>query len=368
MDNLYKKALSLFTLLKSSSVLLAKANGGDDEGENLEEQGFHEIDPFDDQENDEASKWLAENKPEAEAAPEGAAPQAKKELVAPKKSSSGFSEWSPREDYSDEEKKAIEQHVKDGYTHREAERLANAHRSPKSFEEALNARVHPSAPSEKMLEMLRPHAKAWYERAMRQSDMQADAEKNPIKYAAGKAHSAREEHTRTYKQDYNNFLNSPEFKKLGGLEAHHAVQNFKKQWHEKNPEYKEKLHEAAGTHEHLPGAKKARSGILDEIRSHILSGGAHAGAMSAQEAGQHIGAGKDDEGAYTASTFMDPAASFARQNPHFIEHLKSQKQANAPAPKQAEFKPKTITRKILKPEHLQRMAQIHSKKTEGENK
>ena len=249
MSDLNKKMEVLLKLMKQQTAALAKADGDDEEEPSLEDAGMHEFDPFE-EEGDDADKWLADNDPSAETEAGEVSPGKGAQSKAPVEnvvgpSKGAYAEWAPKASYSPEEKNRVQEYIKRGFTPREAERLSEVQRTdhPRTFEQALNHRVHPSAPSAAMLDMIKPHAKKWYERAMKQTDMEADPERNPIKHAAGKTSSAREEHRRAYKTAYNKFLTSPEYKDLESdpAKAHEAIEKWKSGYHEKNPEHNAKI-------------------------------------------------------------------------------------------------------------------------------
>lgn len=281
-------------------------------------------DPF--EESDEAAKWLKDKeegggqaKGSEEAPDEEEAPKAKKV------SSSGYSDWAPQDNYSDEHQAAMKQHMDDGYSHREAERLAGAHKGPGDFQTALTHTVRPSQPSEKMLGELKDLAKPWLENADRHSKLNADPEKNPNKFAAGQMLQAHEEHSKDYNKDYHAFLGSDEVKDLKGRDRHKAVREWKGKWHGDNPEYKENVSNVSEAQKHYKEAGEARQKSLQERIEHITSGGIGAPIdMSMAEAAQHVGGVKTEEG-YSATTLKDPSVSFAQQNPELLRVLKDNK-------------------------------------------
>ena len=273
-------------------------------------------DPY--EEDDEAAKWLKEQEgAEQEKAPE--APEAPKER---KTSSSGYSDWAPRKDYTSEQQSTIDKHMKGGYSHRESERLAGAHKGPSDFQTALTHTVRPSQPSEKMLGEMKELAGPWLENADRHSKLHADPEKNPNKFAAGKMLRAHEEHSKDYNKDYHAFLSSDSMKDLKGRDRHKTAREWKAKWHTDNPEYKENIGEVSEAQKHYKEAAQVRQKSLQERIDHITSGGVGIPTgMSMAEAAQHVGGQKTDEG-YSASTIKDPSVSFAQQNPELLRVLK----------------------------------------------
>jgi len=357
------------------------SDDSDDEDEQYI-RGDADADGEDDE--DEASRWLRENgedgddesgsgfdyDPEAgrESDDEPAADlnedadvqpkvQAKEE---PKKSSSRYVDWKPQDKYEPEHQKAIEQHMKDGYSHREAERLAGAHKAPSDFYSALRSGTKPSEPSPKMLEQLKSHAHEWLRNADRKQMESAEAENNPQKYATGKAIAAHEAAHKDFDTAHNEFLGSDELKGLTGRARHQAVQAWKKDWAEKNPEHREKAVAAAASGKAFGEANEARKQKRAEGEQAILDSGKSFGAgmtgeysqdaagggdepMSAQAAGQSVGSEQNDEGGFSTNIKKDPAAVFAERNPEYVKHLQSK----------------------LNPQQAQRLSGIDSLKVKG---
>ena len=314
---------------------LLKAREDDYEDNDIQDYGLGEEDlaglnvtddPFS-EEDDDAAKWLKEQEGKqaegSEEAPDQEAPKEKKV------SSSGYSDWAARNDYSPEHQAAIKQHMEDGYSHREAERLAGAHQGPTDFQTALTHSVRPSQPSERMLSELRGMAGPWLKNADRYSKLNADPEKNPQKFAAGQMLQAHETHSKDYNKDYHNFLSSDDVKGLSGRDRHKAVRDWKNQWHSDNPEHKENIGNVSDAQKHYKEAGDVRQKSLQERIHHITSGGVGMPVdMSMAEAAQHVGGQKTDEG-YSATTVKDPSVSFAQSNPELLRVLNQHK--NAPA-------------------------------------
>ena len=352
-NSIYQK-MNKVDLMQNLVEKLNKAGGDEDEegynvqdyGENqetpedLESMGLHETDPFE-EDSDEADAWFREHaakneeeqgqEPSAAAAtsPETEVENSKEAEVRPP-SKSGYSDWSPREDYSNEEQNAIKEHMNQGYSHREAERMAGAHRGPKNFQEALTHPVRPSPMSEKMLGELKGIAGPWLERSDRQSKMSADPEKNPMKFASGKMMQAHEDATKDYNKAHNEFLESDQVKGLKGLDRHKAVQAWKQDWKSKNPEYNQGMSNVSSAQKHFKEAKDVYGKNIHDKLMHIATGGLGtdpSSQMTAEEAAQHVGASKEDEGGHQASIIKDPSASFAAANQPFMEHARAQTQS-----------------------------------------
>lgn len=309
---------------------------GDDEGEDLESMGIHEFDP-DEEQGDEADKWLAEHDPKSApagkpvAAPAKAQAEPEEEEVEeapeqPKRRSGAYSDWAPRDDYSPEQQAKMKDLMAQGYSHREAERMSGAYKGPTDFHSALTHTVRPSEMSPKMMQELKSMAKDWLDRADRHSKIHADPEKNPMKHASGVMLQAHGEHTKDYNKAYNEFLASDKVKGMKGIDRHKAIQAWKNEWKASNPEYSDPGKLANITSAAQQAGKDAiqrhKLGVNERMQ-HIMGGGAVSPdqTFSLQEGMQHAGGSKGEEG-YSSPTVADPAAAFAHANKDTIAKLR----------------------------------------------
>jgi len=333
---------------------LDQQDPGEDQGEDLAPMGIHEIDP-DQESGDDADTWLAQNDPtrttkEPEAQEANEAPQVSQPKEKVKRSSS-YADWSPRE-YSSEEAAKIKQFTDQGYSPRESEHLAGAHKGPQDFQSALTHPVRPSEMSPKMLARLKELSGHWLAGAERHSKLNADPEKNPMKHASGKLLAAHENATKNYSDAYNTFLNSDELKSKKGMDRHKAIQEWKTNWKNQSGDHtKNALESIHGSKEHMASAVDVgQTGKnVDERMQHIMHGGIGGDpseAMSAQVAAQHVGGTKGEEG-YQSATIANPAASFANVNKEAIERIRG----------------------MMKPEQQERFGRIESaRKIQGVSK
>ena len=210
--------------------------------------GLSEFDP-DEEEGyegqDEADKLLAEN-PEQQDIPDETEEQAPEESVEtpdvstesqpPKKQYSG--RWQPNEaNYTDAHRSAIDEHMNNGYSHREAERMAGAHAGPDDFESAYHARHDQEEPSAAFMEQLLPHAHQYIDNWEKHKRMNAEAAKNPELHHAGQIMGAVEDHRKDYDQAWKEFQDSDDFKGMNMFEQMKAQADFKKKFHEDNPDH-----------------------------------------------------------------------------------------------------------------------------------
>ena len=351
---------------KVLNTLLKARDDEEDDGESDDHQNYgmdeNELpehmrvtdDPFED-EGDEGSKWLQEHDGEDDVSGPAKVPSAEgatedsDEVVDDKTGKSGgYSEWKPKAQYKPEHQKKMKELMDQGYSHREAERMAGAYDGPKDFQSALKHTVKPSQPSPKMMEQMKGLAGHWLDRADRHAKVNADPEKNPQKFAAGKMMQAHEEHAKDFNKDYDTFLNSDKVKGMKGLERHKAIQSWKNDWKQKNPQYTEGASGVSDAGKHYKESRDAKQKNLNDAIQHITTGGQSGEGMSFQEAAQHVGGAKSDEG-YTATTIKDPSASFAEANPDFVKRLNADQldRFNRVQGARASqgFKPSTVVRK-----------------------
>ena len=269
-----------------------------------------------------------------------AADEYEKKEAAPAKQSYS-KDWKPQTNYSPQHAAAIKKLIEDGYSHREAERLAGAHKEPKDYRSALNSGVNPSIPSDKMMGHLKGMAKEWLETARRYDLANADEMKNPMKHASGQMEQAHKEGTADYHKAYSEFLSSDAVKSLSPRERHSTVQEWKGKWKQENPDYEEGLDNVSRTQTKFADAAKNIEQKNKEIGEHIAQAGGGSGEgpqmpkrpdqgedetnevsnITDQEAMQHLGGGKNEEGLSAGSIIKDPAAVFAAKNSKYIKML-----------------------------------------------
>lgn len=259
----------------------------------------------------------------------------------PKVSRSGYRDWQPKKDheYTPEQLEAIKGHLDEGYSHREAERFANAHDAPSDFFSALSSKINPSQPSDKYMDMARELALNYKKRAAEREGETAEAERSPQKFASHRDVKAHQEAYGDYHKDYHEFLSQLDEQDLHPLEYDEAVSEWEKDWHEKNPGAREKMAESAEGGKVFQEAKESRAAKRKAGEQDILTAAASGGGEttvgefseeaagagdidpSMQTAAQMVGGAKG-EGGYEAGTVKSPAAIFAEQNPEYVASLR----------------------------------------------
>ncbi len=338
-------------------------------------------------EGDEADKFLAgadgngAKGPPGVKGPDGSPEE---EPTGPKRRQSP--EWKPREDYSPKEQAAIKTYIDQGYSHREAEKLANASQGRSDLEAGMRMNFRPNS-SPKMWERIKQLTPHYIRNLDKHERLNAEATKNPMKFAAGKLNSAHEDKTKDYAEAWHEFTSNPGLKHLTPRERHAAAREWKQKWREGNQDYSKGLDIVSGEQRHFGEAADVRSKALQEKMDHILSGGASGGSMDAYEAAQHLGMSTSEEDAGpNVTTFQDPSAAFAHRNADFIEMLNQKKAAQeatrlptkesvaAPPPPAAapvtpaKPNPGFTVRKKASPEQLDRFNRVTAAKSAMINK
>jgi len=269
-------------------------------------------------EEDEADNWLAEHGTKNKETTEPSRSAGKSQDTK----SHSAKEWTPRSDLAPHQAAVVKQYVDQGFSPREAERLAGFHKGTRDYKAALKSNVAPSMPSDKMLSNLKALAGEWIQNARLQEMSNADEIDNPLKHAAGQVINAHKESTKDYEKAYSDFLESGDIKDLKGRDRHKAIQTWKENWKKENPSHEENLDNAASKQSKFSDAAQNIKQKGEEISQHIARGGiSQVPEMSDKEAMQHLGGGKGEEGYTTGSIVKDPLANFASKNPQYAKML-----------------------------------------------
>jgi hypothetical protein len=305
------------------------------------------------------------------------------------------SEWSQSPDHTPEELDKIAKLVEEGYHPREAAHMISPETGgrgePRDFMRALQSYVKPTQLSPKMHEHAKKVAQQWLDQYEQYLAERARPEINPVLHASGKLKSAYEEKTGNYNKAYSDFLASDELKGKSPIERHRAVQAWKAKWKQENPDQTSGLSEVSSAGSAFKEAEEARKKHIEDVKHHLVHGSApiesQAGEedvetsapMSARAISEHmgIGGGEEDEGP-KISAQMDPSMKFATQHTKFVESVlrpevgekavkqpaptEQQKAPVAETPAPAEQKPKTIIRRMAKPDQLERMQRVDAAK------
>jgi hypothetical protein len=274
-------------------------------------------DPLD--EEDDAAKWLKENESaeqEGETSEEGQE-ERQADPASQKRGKSTFAQWQPLTDLHPEKEAKVNEFISQGHTRREAEHLADLH-PEMDFQSALKSNVWPDDHSDAHIEKLKPLVAQWIDNKKRLDEIEADPEKNPVKFASGRLRVAHEDHTKDYNKALHDFMSSDDVKQLTGRQRHQAVRDWKNKWKTENPEYHDNLKNVSEAQTHFKDIdKQTKTNIEDRLRR-ISGAGAMPVSMSTEEAAQHVGGIKTEHGSQ-AATVRDPLAALGAANPKLRE-------------------------------------------------
>jgi hypothetical protein len=337
-NSIYQKMTKSTEDIEAIEVILEKArrrlsDEPDEEEQDVapEEVGMREFDP--ETEDDDAAKWLAENDPEQK-------PEDEDE-------SNDYQEYGPEDDeeahrresgFLDEPEDAGADDTaedEDNGAGGEAEAPAEgseAGRPPQEKaavpEEVSEGRF--PQPSREDLAHMRQYARPWEQHARDKTRLEAEASKNPVLAHEGKLVEARNMSHKDHQDAYAKMQSSPDYQNADPITQMEMDSKFEADWHKQNPDY---LANAAKAHTqaHIEGLRGMGEGAKakKEAIEHAMMGGAQPeNPMSAEEAMQHAGGTKGEEG--TVGTMVhDPAAKFAREHSQFLNEEGGKHQGRA---------------------------------------
>ena len=295
----------------------------DPEDVSPEEMGMREFDP--DTEEDDADKWLAENDPERGKEEEDE-PTDEYEEYAPEEDEEAHQRDSefldepeePSEEPAAEAETPEEEGTGEGDPVEEPDEEVAAQEEPVRQQAAPGEGRFPQPSREEIAEM-RQHTRPLEQRAREMTRLGAEAEKNPVLAHEGRIVEARNMSHRDHQDAYAKMQASPDYQNADPVTQMEMDSKFEADWHKQHPDY---LANAAKAHAaaHVEGLKGMGEGARakKEAIQHVRTGGAQAEEpMSAEEAMQHAGGVKDEEGT-TGSMVQDPATRFAREHQQFL--------------------------------------------------
>ena len=314
-----------------------------------------------------------------------------------KKRERKFFPWSPSPDHTRQELIEMKRLVDQGYHPREAAHIVSnglgGRGEHRDFQRALTSNVKPTMMSDKMLQEMRDVAGQWLNKYHAKSAKYLEPEKNPVQYAAAQMKAAHENRAAKFNKEYGDFLASDQLKGLLPMARLKAVEAWKNDWKQKNPEYEST---SANVYDIVPKAKEARQKHIDEIKSHLVHGSMPAEAPGGEEfesaptsgraTAEHMGMKQEDEGGPQYGIIKDPSFGFAGAHRKFIEsQLAPEVKAKQPHPaqqtpaaparqapeavsaEQSQAEPqaepaKAVIRRRASPEQVERMSRIDAAK------
>jgi hypothetical protein len=224
-------------------------------------------------------------------------------------------DWKPNPVYSPEHKKEIDALIQEGFTPREAEREAGAHK--------FGANYNPSLPSAKKLEALKrvagPYMKAHGEKKLSEAD--AAVNQNLATTAEFKQHN-KEIHE-PLNEKLSAFITSPEALNMSPRQLSAAKKAIREKHHEENPEHKEKA--ASFTHTDIAKKNKETADQRKEEEILALLGGGHFGEDDSGVVGQ---SSKKEKASISAVDTRDRSLPDWESHPKNIEAQKADETEN----------------------------------------
>lgn len=313
---------------------------------------------------------------------------------AEEKKDKTYGEWSQHPNHTPEELARIAKLVNEGYHPREAAHLISpvtgGRGEPRNFERALESYIKPTQLSTKMHAEAKKVAQQWLDNYEAHLAERAKPEINPVIHASAKLKQAHQEKTADYHKAYTDFLASDELKGKSPIERHKTIQAWKQNWKDKNPE-KASTSELSDAAARFKQAEEARKKYVEEAKHHLVHGGApvesagmedeieSTAPMSARAVSEHMGmGGSEEDDAPKISAKQDPSMKFAGAHKKYIESVLrpqvgeakpkstpeqpkpqsiSQSTQTQPSASQPE-KPKTVIRRVAKPDQQERMNHI----------
>jgi hypothetical protein len=309
-------------LLKARRRLSDEAEDPDDQEESLDDQGYREFDP---DEGDDADKWLEENDPKKEVGEneDEYNEYGDGEDEESHQRGAGMDEGeTPTQDVGDESPAEVEAPREEGGASDQEQggpAQVQGAQEAKPAQEVKGEGRFPQPTREEIAEM-RQYTRPWEQRARDKTRLEAEPAKNPVLHHEGKMVEARNTAHKNYQDSYKKMQDSPEYQNADPISQMEMDNKFESDFHKQNPDYlanAAKLHSEA--HKQGLGAKDVHAAAKDEAIRHVLTGGAQADTgMSTEEAMQHAGGTKGEEGT-SGSMTQDPSSSFAHGNKAFID-------------------------------------------------
>ena len=244
-------------------------------------------------------------------------------------------EWQPKSIYAPHHDKAMKEFVQQGFSLREAERMADAH-DKLGLNEAIRSRIKPSHPSDKMLGMMKDIGSEWYANAKHKIGLGANPEENPeLNFNSVKNHTvnnvfdAMHNATDAYKKSISHVTDSKQLTNM--------LTDFQHNWLQENQHFFSNLHDAAekvgqtATSNREARQNKRKEGQMAIIGATRVSGedapaaygdlsNMQGGATNKEAARQSAGGFKaNEEGPTQTSTVSDPAHTLAVRNPEYVK-------------------------------------------------
>lgn len=246
--------------------------------------------------------------------------------------------WQPKEKYAENHSSAIKDYMGQGYSHREAEALADAH-DKLSMDQILKRGMKPSDPSPRMLEMLKPFIGEIYGEKKSQMSMNLDPSQNPDLHLNANKNAIIKQANLPYKDAALAYRKSMLDQGKTDDEIDDMMPAFKKKWHSENEQHIQGVHAAANKVSQLANQNtEARKQRVQDVKHSLIlatkDGGEQqspivgdtsniAGGSSNKEAIRQAAGGvkgAEDEPTQIGSS-VDPTYRMATRNPDYVKQL-----------------------------------------------
>lgn len=280
------------------------------------------------------------------------------------------SEWSAKSSYAPHHVEAIKKFISQGYSPREAERLAGAH-DILTHDQIISRGIKPSEPSSAMLQNLKEAATGWLSNHQHKTGLLSDPSENPVLHLSSNKNKIMSEVGEDLDQaleEYNKsiaHITDPKEKTKLIIKFKHDFARNNPQHSQKKIEAVDRVSQIAKENNKLRNEKRqeaeaqvATAGMSSgESADDLFSFQGHDDASSVQGtksikegAAQSAGGIKEDEGRGTnVNTKVDPALKISQANPEFVKELQQ----------------KIVER--LAPEQLSRLKHVQGIKKNGGN-
>jgi len=194
----------------------------------------------------------------------------------PKEKTSNKANWESNADnYTPEQAKAIEELINKKHTHREAERMVNAHKKLGSVQDIARANIKPHNPSSAFLDMISPYANNKMEITEKNAKKNLVQHESPVKHSVEEIDQARKAASADLTTKRRAYEQSAEHKNIPTtMGRRQALANWEENYHKENPDVVEKqlAAEKLASEQHSKGAKAAED-FGDEEKDAIIGGG-----------------------------------------------------------------------------------------------
>jgi DNA-directed RNA polymerase specialized sigma subunit len=189
--------------------------------------------------------------------------------------------------------------------------------------------------SPERLSILKHLAGHWLDHYDKIRMKEASAKNNPLLFAEGHRQAASIAAHRDFDAELKKLQESQEFRTMPKMAQLKAIVDFKKKFLATNPDFHQKALDQINDAQRI---KDTAIGLANKEKQMKESEMIHGGSammpstgMSAEEAAQHAGGTKDEDGGYSVNITADPKVGFAAGNKNFLNLVAQDKKARGSA-------------------------------------